>query len=142
MVLIIMFTVSVCMFVWFCTLVTTGCPFDGDFQCNTTGRCLRSTRICNGNSNCRYGDDEENCGKNIMYTYFTLYLSTCMNNLKSDTTNVFLTMHCKSLEVAIVFWFTYSFLLISVNTYTSYVCIAFMPISRELVIHFWWVTFL
>ena len=137
MVLIIMFTISVCMFVWFCTLVTIGCPFDGDVQCNDTGRCLRSTSICDGVSSCRYGNDEENCGKNIMYSYFTLYLrSACMNNLKSDTANMFLTMLCKSFEVAIVFWFAYSFLLISVNTYTSYVCITFMPISRELVIHF------
>ena len=48
-----------------CTLVTGGCPYDGDVKCNDTGRCIRSYRVCNGYSSCRYGNDEENCGKNI-----------------------------------------------------------------------------
>ena len=67
---------SVCV-VWFCTLVTGGCPFNGDVKCNDTGRCLRSTYACNGYSSCRYGNDEENCGNE----YYTIFLEAyCMNN--------------------------------------------------------------
>ena len=63
---------KVYVFVCICTLVTVACPFDGDVKCNDTGRCLRSRIICNGFSTCTHGDDELNCGKNIIpISYFS-----------------------------------------------------------------------
>ena len=48
--------------------VSKPCPYDGDFKCNDTGVCLRSTDVCDGYSECqnRYRSDsdydEHNCG--------------------------------------------------------------------------------
>ena len=52
-------------------VVSKPCPYDGDFKCNDTGVCIRSTDVCDGYSECqsRYRSDsdydEQNCG---MYT--------------------------------------------------------------------------
>ena len=42
-------------------LVQRSCPYDGDFKCSD-GRCLRSSRVCNGYSDCESGSDEQDCG--------------------------------------------------------------------------------
>ena len=53
-------------------IVSKQCPYDGDFKCNDTGVCLRSTDVCDGYSECqrRFGSDsdydEQDCG---MYMY-------------------------------------------------------------------------
>ena len=56
------------LFIHYIYTVSRPCPYDGDFKCNDTGVCLRSTDVCNGYSECqyRYGSDsdydEQNCG--------------------------------------------------------------------------------
>jgi len=43
--------------------VNKPCPYNGDFKCNDTGNCLRSTAVCDGFPHCTNGADELNCGK-------------------------------------------------------------------------------
>lgn len=38
------------------------CPYNDDFRCKTSGVCIRAQYVCNGQSNCNDGSDEENCG--------------------------------------------------------------------------------
>ena len=38
------------------------CPYNDDFKCKTSGVCIRSQYVCNGQINCNDGSDEENCG--------------------------------------------------------------------------------
>ena len=42
---------------------TMSCPYDDDFRCPLSGICIRSYKICDGYSDCRYSEDEENCSK-------------------------------------------------------------------------------
>ena len=37
------------------------CPYDGDYRCPRSGVCIRSYQVCDGITQCRYGEDEENC---------------------------------------------------------------------------------
>ena len=99
---------TVYVFVWFCTLVTGGCPFDGDVKCNDTGRCLRSTYACNGYSSCRYGNDEENCGKNILQIFRRICLINWVNT------------HCD--QIPICYWICENPLLMHTMTRHSFNC--------------------
>ena len=38
------------------------CPYNDDFKCRTSGVCIRSQYVCNGQNNCNDGSDEQNCG--------------------------------------------------------------------------------
>ena len=58
------------------TLVTGACPYVGDIKCNDTGRCYRSNIVCNGNSSCSNGDDETNCGNDIVYLLWLYSIET------------------------------------------------------------------
>jgi len=39
------------------------CPYDGDFKCKDSGRCMRARFVCNGRNFCSDGSDEQNCSK-------------------------------------------------------------------------------
>ena len=38
------------------------CPYEGDFKCKTSGRCIHPRYVCDGRSHCEDGSDEQNCG--------------------------------------------------------------------------------
>lgn len=37
------------------------CPYDGDYRCPRSGVCIRNYQVCDGTSQCRHGEDEQNC---------------------------------------------------------------------------------
>ena len=66
-------------YVIFYTLVARNCPFDFDVKCNDTGRCYSSGSICDGYPHCRYGNDEENCGKETFKFICIICDWACLN---------------------------------------------------------------
>ena len=53
---------------YYYSLVYRSCPYDGDFKCSE-GKCLRSSQVCNGYTNCQSGEDEQNCGNLLIVNH-------------------------------------------------------------------------
>ena len=41
------------------------CPYDGDFKCKSSVRCIRPWNVCDRHWHCEDGSDEENCGMHL-----------------------------------------------------------------------------
>ena len=61
------------------------CPYNDDFKCKTSGVCIRSQYVCNGQNNCHDGSDEQNCG--------TVCDKQTLHNVRSYVNN-YVFMYC------------------------------------------------